>query len=155
MSKGTEQEQHAQQSQQHEEEQARLSPEEAREQRETIESDASRVRQDFGNATKGQHAGELPLHVFGYGSLIWRAPPFKGLKHRPGYITGASQPLSALALGCPRAHVAMSRAGFARRFSQWSHDHRGTSERPGLVCSLVDGDVWSRHRSEVRLARHA
>lgn len=46
--------------------------------------------------------------IFGYGSLIFKPPPFEGLTSEPGYI---------------KDHV--------RRFAQWSHDHRGTPERPG------------------------
>jgi hypothetical protein len=45
--------------------------------------------------------------IFGYGSLIFKPPPFN-LDSTPGYIKG-----------------------FVRRFAQESHDHRGTDEYPG------------------------
>ncbi|MCK0538115.1 gamma-glutamylcyclotransferase [Alcanivorax quisquiliarum] len=51
--------------------------------------------------------------LFGYGSLIFR-PDFPFLARRPACITG-----------------------WARRFWQGSHDHRGTLERPGRVVTLV------------------
>ncbi len=55
------------------------------------------------------------LHVFAYGSLLWR----------PGFaFTGR--------------HPALLR-GFHRRFCLWSHRYRGTSERPGLVLGLDRG----------------
>jgi cation transport protein ChaC len=53
--------------------------------------------------------------VFGYGSLIWR----------PGF-----------------AHLGMTQAvlrGAHRRLCIYSHRHRGTPERPGLVFGLVRG----------------
>jgi len=46
--------------------------------------------------------------IFGYGSLIFKPPPFPSLTSEPGYIKG-----------------------FVRRFAQHSHDHRGTEEHPG------------------------
>lgn len=46
--------------------------------------------------------------VFGYGSLIFKPPPFANLTSEAGYIQG-----------------------FVRRFAQDSHDHRGTEENPG------------------------
>jgi len=51
--------------------------------------------------------------VFGYGSLLWR-PGFEPLETR-------------------RASL----AGWARRFWQASHDHRGTPQAPGRVVTLV------------------
>lgn len=51
--------------------------------------------------------------LFGYGSLIFR-PDFPFLARRPAHITG-----------------------WARRFWQGSHDHRGTVEQPGRVVTLV------------------
>lgn len=55
-----------------------------------------------------------PLWLFGYGSLIWR-PDFDFLERAPATLNG-----------------------YARRFWQGSHDHRGTPQAPGRVVTLVD-----------------
>ena len=56
-----------------------------------------------------------PLHVFAYGSLIWR-PGFPFVSREPALLRG-----------------------FHRRFCLWSRLYRGTPERPGLVLGLDRG----------------
>jgi glutathione-specific gamma-glutamylcyclotransferase len=55
---------------------------------------------------------DLPLWVFGYGSLMWN----------PGFDHDARS--------VARLH------GYARSFCMWSIHHRGTAENPGLVLAL-------------------
>ncbi|POW22024.1 hypothetical protein PSHT_01713, partial [Puccinia striiformis] len=50
--------------------------------------------------------------------LIWKPPPF---------VTG---------------RVPCYVKGYTRRFAQFSHDHRGTPENPGLVVTLVPNSEW-------------
>jgi len=75
---------------------------------------------------------DIGLWVFGYGSIIWR-PEIP-------YIVD---------------HFAVA-DGWARRFWQGSHDHRGTRESPGRVLTLVRfkgeqcmGRVFGVPRAEV------
>jgi cation transport regulator ChaC len=67
--------------------------------------------------------------VFGYGSLIWR-PDFPFFESRPAWIVG-----------------------WARRFWQGSHDHRGTEQAPGRVLTLTEAPGERCHGRAYRVGR--
>ena len=75
-----------------------------------------------------------PAWVFGYGSLIWRAD-FPWLARQPAILTG-----------------------WARRFWQGSHDHRGVPDAPGRVVTLVPAPdetcVGVAYRVESQVFQH-
>lgn len=66
-------------------------------------------------AVMESHGGQDDLWVFGYGSLMWR-PDFPHLERHIGIVHG-----------------------FHRAFCIYSHVHRGTRDRPGLVLGLDNG----------------
>lgn len=59
--------------------------------------------------------GEIPedLWIFGYGSIVWKYDEIRHTEMETVFIRG-----------------------YRRRFWQNSPDHRGTTEDPGLVCSI-------------------
>ncbi|KAI8454523.1 ChaC-like protein [Phakopsora pachyrhizi] len=58
------------------------------------------------------------IDSFSYGSLIWKPPPHV-IENSVCYIKG-----------------------YTRRMAQYSHDHRGTPENPGVVVTLVPTPEW-------------
>src|SRR2546430_9129684 len=77
-----------------------------------------------------EHLAE-DLWVFGYGSLIWR-PGFDHLERQPARLIGAHRALCV-----------------------FSHVHRGTPERPGLVLGLDFGGACRGIAYRVAAAKRA
>ena len=72
--------------------------------------------------------GNMPLWVFGYGSLMWK----------PGFAP---------------VETSIARLdGYERAFCMWSIHHRGTKERPGLVLALRAEPSASCHGLALRVA---
>ena len=79
-------------------------------------------------AVMASHGSGNDLWVFGYGSLMWR-PDFPHLERQLGVVHG-----------------------FHRAFCIYSHVHRGTRERPGLVLGLDSGGSCKGVAYRVRAA---
>ena len=80
------------------------------------------------DAVMASHDRHGDLWVFGYGSLMWR-PDFPHLERHFGVVHG-----------------------FHRAFCIFSHIHRGTRERPGLVLGLDNGGSCKGVAYRVRAA---
>ena len=80
------------------------------------------------DAVMASHERHDDLWVFGYGSLMWR-PDFPHLERHFGIVHG-----------------------FHRAFCVYSHVHRGTRERPGLVLGLDNGGSCKGVAYRVRAA---
>ena len=80
------------------------------------------------SAVMASHNRRDEFWVFGYGSLMWR-PDFPHLERHFGVVHG-----------------------FHRAFCVYSHVHRGTRERPGLVLGLDNGGSCKGVAYRVRAA---
>lgn len=80
------------------------------------------------SAVMASHGRRDDLWVFGYGSLMWR-PDFPHLERHFGVVHG-----------------------YHRAFCVYSHVHRGTRERPGLVLGLDSGGSCKGVAYRVRAA---